>query len=195
MNIETKDIVQALRKHPIGFAAGLLAVALAAVGYFRSDGVTALEAQLEERSSVGTRQQGNLTNAVRLEEHLATLTKANEEIASRAIDSRELASNLQYFYELEAALGIKLIELRQGAPSAKAKGAAYLAVPYTVALEAPFERVVQFLQALENGSRYARFVSVTLQPRAVDAPDSNRPASTAAPLISLSLTVELLGTS
>ena len=78
---------------------------------------------------------------------------------------------------------------------AKAKGAAYLAVPYTVALEAPFERVVQFLQALENGSRYARFVSVTLQPRAVDAPDSNRPASTAAPLISLSLTVELLGTS
>lgn len=195
MSIETKDIVQAVRKHPIGFVAGLLAVALVAASTFRADGVGALETQLEERSREGQRQQTNLTNAIRLDEHLATLTKANEDIAARAVDSRELASNLQYFYELEAGLGVKLIELRQGAPTAKAKGSAYLAVPYTVAIEAPFERVVQFLQALENGSRYARFVSVTLQPRASDASGPGKSATAPAQLITLSMTVELLGTS
>ena len=195
MSLETKDLVQVVKKHPIGFAAGLLAVALGVASYLRGGTVGELRTRLDERTAEGTRQQANLTNGVRLEDHLATLAKANEAIAARAVDSRELASNLQYFYELEAALGVKLIELRQGAPSAKAKGAAYLGVPYTIALEAPFDRIVQFLQALEHGERYARFLSVTLQPRAADAPGGNARTPAAGTLITLSLTVELLGTS
>lgn len=191
MSIETKDIVAAFRKHPVGFAAGLLAVVLGVLSYVRGGAVAALEARLEEVTALGTRQQTNVTNAVRLDEHLAAITAANQAIAGRALDSRELATNLQYFYELEAALGVKLIELRQGAPAPKAKGATYLAVPYTVALEAPYDRAIQFLQALEQGGRYARFVSVTLQPRSADAPGAR--AASAAPLITLSMTVELLG--
>lgn len=186
MSIQNQDVVHAIKKHPVGFGCAVLAVALAAATYLRSGGVEELEIRLEERAAAGERQQANLKNASLLQEHLGAVTTANEEVGRRTIDPQALANNLQHFYELEAGLGVRLIDLRQGAPRPKAAGAAYRSVPYNVAIDGTYPQIVQFLRQLEHGRPFVRFDTITIMP--------TRTAGSAG-TYTLSLTLDLLGQS
>lgn len=186
MSIGNQDIINAVKKHPVGFGCALLAVALAAATYLRRGGIDELDARLEEQARLGERQQANIKNATLLGEHLEALSAANEDVGRRAIDPQALARNLQHFYELESRLGVRLIDLRQGTPAAAPAGSAYRAVPYNVGIEGRYPQVLRFLQELEHGAPLVRFNAVTIMPA---------PGATDADVYTLSLTLDLLGQS
>ncbi len=191
MSLETQDVIKAVKTYPVRFICGALVVGLGLALYFRSGDITQLETSLEQKTQEGTRQQRNIANATLLGEHLQAVQQANEQIAARTITPGALADNLQYFYQLEASLGVKLIDLRQGTPAATKGDRAYLSVPYTIALDGTYTQVMRFLERLENGNLYVRFVQMTVTPQR----DRSRGGSDAEPLLTLSMNIEVLGRS
>ena len=189
MSLQTQDVTAAIKKHPLRFACGLLIVGLGAALYLRGGDVAELEQRLEQRTQEGARQQANISNAALLADHLAAVRAANESIASRTIEPKALADNLQYFYQLEANLGVRLIDLRQGSPTAPAANRSYVTVPYTVALDGTYRQVMQFLRQLEQGSLFVKFTQLTLTPQR----DSSRGAARGELMLTLSLNIEILG--
>jgi hypothetical protein len=189
MSIQNEDVIRFVKKYPVGVSCGVVALAFGLATYFRADGLADLQRQLEQRSADGARQQTNIQYAALLSEHLASVTAANAAIADRAIDPRALANNLQFFYRLEADLGVKLLDLRQGTAVPTRKDGVYQAVTYTVALEGRYLQVLEFLRRLESGERFCRLLTVNIVPRRNDG----GAASSAEPTLTLSLTLELLG--
>lgn len=189
MSIQNEDVVRFVKKYPVSVSCGLVAVVFGAATYLRGDGLTALQKQLAQSTADGERQQANIQNASMLPNHLTNITAANAAIAERAIDPRALANNLQFFYRLEADLGVKLLDLRQGTVVPTRKDGSYQAVGYTVALEGRYAQVLEFLRRLEGGDRYCRLLTVNIIPRRAESGTS----AVSDPVLTLSLTLELLG--
>ena len=167
MSIRNEDVARAFKKHPVVFTCGA-AVLLFAVGtYLRMDGVSQLESQLAEKTREGERQQFNIRNSALLAEHLEIVEQGTQAVTARAVDPRALADNLQFFYQLESDVGVKLTDVRQGNATPAAKGQTYPSVPYTVAVNGSYLQLVRFLQQLENASPLVRFNAFTLAPRAM----------------------------
>jgi hypothetical protein len=181
----TADLIAFVRKNPVSFGCGLLAVVLALAIYFRSSELPDAAALLDQKSTEGTRLANNVRYGAQLPEQLAALTAAGREIETHLIRGSDLANNLQYFYRLEAETGTKLIELRQNANSAAAKGAkgAFAGVSFSVSLQGEYPVILDFLRRLENGAHYCRVTSANIAPV---GPDRNSP-------LKLALGLELLG--
>jgi hypothetical protein len=189
MSIQNEDLINAVKKHPLSFGFGLVAIALGALGYFRSSSAEELEKQLARQSSEGQKLELNIRNSVQLREQLEALETALAVISNRAVDPLALATNLQHFYELEAALNVKLIDLRQGSTAKTTSNSEYPAVSYNVAIEGSFEQVLQFLKELEHGRHFVRFNSVNLAARR----ETRSTGAEIEPTITLNMTVDLLG--
>jgi hypothetical protein len=168
----------------------LIVLVVGGAMYVRSGGVAEMEQLLEQRTQEGTRQQANISNGLLLSDHLAAATQANQVIAGRAIEPRALADNLQFFYQLEASLGVKLVDLRQGSPSAARADRSYVTVPFTVALDGTYPQLLQFLRELEAGELYVRFTQLTLTPQRDGSRGAGRGSE---PLLTLSLNLDVLG--
>lgn len=181
-----EDLIAFVRKNPVSVSCGLVALLCGLGIYFRSGGLPEAESQVEQKSAEGGRLALNLSNSVRLPEQLAAVTASDHEISGRLLRAGDLAKNYQYFYKLEAATGVKLIDLRQNpipTPKSGAKPATFIGIGYAVALEGEYPAVVEFLRQLENGAHYCRIVAAN-----VGAAKQERGSS-----IKLTLTVELLG--
>jgi hypothetical protein len=183
MSITGKSLSEAFKKHPVSFGCGLLSLLLVA-GYFnRSSAIPEREALLEQRTSEGNRLSDNLRYSAQLKDQVDALTAANTEIDSRAVRLSSLATNLEYFYRLEAETGIKLLDLRQLSPAAPARGAAatkHLRVPFVVSVQGDYAKVMNFLRRVERGPHFSRVNTATL-------------SLSAASDMTLTIGVELLG--
>ena len=187
-------ILNFIKKHPVGVGSIVLAIVLGVAGYFRSSSMGDLESELDERSRQGERLQNNLRYASKLDEHLATVNDAVETINERAINPAALATNLQFFYRLESELELKLVDLRQGVPERGNANSEYVGVPYTVAVEGTYRQLLRFIQRLETGSHYVKFLSSNLAPsRGGGANSENGEADPTDPVLVLSLNLQILG--
>lgn len=174
-----------VRRNPISFGCGLLAVVLAVATYYRKDSLPEAQTLLDQRVKEGTRLDNNVRYGAQLTEQLATLTAAGREIQSHLVRGSELAGNLQYFYRLEAETGAKIIELRQNGvvPPPKGTKATYVGVSFTVSMQGDYPVVLDVLRRLENGNHFCRVTSVNVAPI---GPDRATP-------LKLALGLELLG--
>lgn len=179
------DLIALIRRNPVSFGAGFLAVVLALATYFRMDEIPAAAALLEQKTAEGTRLDANVRYGAQLTEQLAALTAAGREMQSHLVRGSELAGNLQYFYRLESETGAKLIELRQNAVVAAPKGSksTYVGVSFSLSLQGDYPVILEFLRRLENGAHYCRVTSANLAPI---GPDRATP-------LKLALGLELLG--
>jgi Tfp pilus assembly protein PilO len=190
MAFDASLIIYAVKKHPLGFAALGVAIALAIGNTVRSGSKDELLVQIEEFSSQSSRLKNNLKYSAGLNEQLASVSGAAMEIVNRAINPASLATNLQYFYRLESDLGLEFSDLRQGvSPSTKA-GASFTSVPYSLAVEGSYSQLIDFLRRLENGSLLVRIVSTNFSPSRSDATGGLDPSE---PMLSLNLNLEALG--
>src|SRR4051812_14223115 len=121
MSFSTEQFVSVIKKNPISITCGVLIVALLATAYFHGDRAEAATTNLEKTTTDADRLANNLKNAVQLKEHVDSLLSAEKEIEGRMIKAGQLTTNRQYFYKLETETGVKLLDLRQSAPSAAAK--------------------------------------------------------------------------
>lgn len=182
------DLIALIRKQPVGFACAVLSVGCALALYLRGDLIAESQTKYEATAKQAARIQANLKNAVNLPEQLAEAQALGKELENRLMKAGQLASNLQYFYKLEAENEVKLTDLRQGAVATGRSGpkTAYVGIPYNLAIQGSFKQVTQFITRLENGRHFCRYTSASISKLGGN--------STTADLLAVSLNIELLGT-
>jgi hypothetical protein len=178
-----QELGAAIKKNPISVGCGVLCVAIAVAIYFRSDEIPAREADLAQKSAEGERHALNIKNAHDLKEQYDALVTANKEIESRLIHATQLAANTGYFYKLESATGVKLIDPRQTSTTPPKGKAQFTAIGFSVSAQGDLTQILNFLHQLESGEHYCRVLNASLALSGVkrDAP------------LTLSLSLELLG--
>lgn len=196
MAISNEQLISAIKKNPIVTVCVVVVLACGVGLYLRQGEKPDAERRLEDLSKQGRRMSSNIKNAVHLDDELQALTAANEQIDKRLVDASQLADNLQYFYELEATTGIKLIDLRQIAAAPVGRGPAkktlFSPVNFSVALSGTYEQLIDFLQRLEGGRYFCRVLTADFAPYYSEGSAFGlaRPDE-----LTLSLSIELLGKS
>jgi hypothetical protein len=181
MSIDTQSIITRAKKYPVLAVCGGLSIILLAVVYFRSGLAETQQAELDKFSAEGKRYRSNISNSSQLQEQLDFMIQANQAVRARALNADGLAENLQYFYRLESEVGVKYRDLRPGArfDAAKAKGATYVPLNYSVSVRGSFVQIITFLKSLEQGAYFCRINSASISSVESD--------------ISINLNLDLLG--
>jgi Tfp pilus assembly protein PilO len=178
-----------IKKHPIGFACGVIGVICAALLYFRSGKIDEYRAEYEAKSAEATKILANVRNSEKLPAQVSEIQVLSKEMESRLIRAGQLAVNLQYFYKLEAETEVKLVDVRQGNLPRGSK-TLYAGIPFTVSVQGTFKQVLSFLQKLENGPHFCRFTAVVFAKQG--SSEASRASGDTAS-INLSINLELLG--
>lgn len=181
MSINSQTIIVGIKKFPLLILAGLVSVALAITIYLRSDLLVEQQAELDKKSAESTKHRANVSNSAQLPEHLEFLMQANNAVRDRTLNANSLAQNLQYFYKLEAEVGVKYTDLRPGPRDVlSANKGPYVPLNYALNVSGDFPRLITFLRRLEQGVYFCRINTATL----------NGSSSG----VTLSLDLDLLGT-
>lgn len=190
MALSNEQVVAALKKNPVVTGAVVAVLLLAVALYFRLDAVGDATTQLETKSAEGQRLAANIKNSAQLPEQLAELVAANKEIENRLVRVGQLASNLQYFYKLEADTGTKFLDLRQvTVPSRGPAKPGKIPVVFTLTVQGSYQQIFDFLRRLESGVHYCRVVSANFTPVA----EAGAATAVRGDLTKLTLNLELLG--
>ncbi|MDF3057210.1 MAG: hypothetical protein K0R17_1425 [Rariglobus sp.] len=179
MSINTQILIGGAKKYPLLVCSAVIALVLLLALYLRSDLLPAQRAELDKYSMEGRRHRRNIANAAQLQDQLNFLIQANNAVKDRALVAGGLAQNLQYFYRLEAEVGIKYLDLRPGARSAAIKGSSYVPLNYIVTIQGDFIQVITFLRHLERGAYFCRINSAV--------------ASNSGSVATINLNLDLLG--
>ena len=187
--ISNEQMTTFVKTHPLSVGSAVLAVVLAGLIYFRGDNIPASEKLLDEKSTLGQRIDANIKFGVGLPEQLNSVIASRTEIEARLVHPDELAKNQQFFYKLEADTSVKLVDLRQnpmaGKPVPKAKNS-YIPVGYSIAVRGSYAHLLDFLRRLENGQRFCRVTTATINMGGASDADRNTE-------LTISLSLELLG--
>ena len=181
-----QELLALVKKNPISVGCGALALLCGLGIYFRSDGLPAAETLLDQKLAEGERLALNLKNSAQLKEQQAVVMASTREVEARLVRAGELAKNLQYFYKLEAATGVKLIDLRQipaEKPKSGTKSTNFSGISYAVTVDGEYVSLIEFLRQMESGAHYSRVIAANMSGTKVERGGSLR----------LTLTVELLG--
>lgn len=200
MAVSNEQVVALIKKNPIATACLVVSLGVVAALYFRSPLSGEAETDLDQKSKEGRRMATNIKFAAQLDEQLAVVTEANATIDRRLVRATELANNLQYFYRLENDTGIKLVDLRQVGVAGDNRGqpknapkTAFVPVNYAVAVQGTFAQLIAFLQRLEHGEHFSRIQTATFMPAAGVGGEETTGPATRPELLTLTLSVDLLG--
>lgn len=182
------DLIALIKKHPIGFACGALCVICAALLYLRGSKIEENQAEYSLKSAEAAKILANVRFSDKLPEQVAELQTLTKAMEARLIRPGQLAVNLQYFYKLEAETEVKLLDVRQSNPT-KGSKVLYVGVPYSVAVQGSFKQVATFLQRLENGPHFCRFLNFSFSKLGGNADGSSNSAATG---MTVSINLELL---
>jgi hypothetical protein len=178
MSINAQTLVGGLKKYPILVVSALITLVLLGVLYSRSGLIDAQQEELDKYLAEGSRHRANISNAVQLQDQLNFLIQANKAVKDRALTAEGLAQNLQYFYRLEADVGIKYLDLRPGSRYS-GKSATYIPLNHIVNVQGSFTQIITFLRRLEQGVYFCRINSAS--------------ASSNGDVVTLNLNLDLLG--
>jgi hypothetical protein len=162
MSIDTQTLLARVKKYPVLVISVIVSVVLLATLYSRSGLLESEQAELEKYSNEARRHRSNISNSALLQDQLTYLLQANKAVKDRTLVAGGLAQNLQYFYRLEAEVGIKYIDLRPGSSTQLAKGASYVPLNYVVNVQGNFTQVITFMRHLERGAYFCRINSAVL---------------------------------
>jgi hypothetical protein len=179
------DLTAMLKKHPVGVASALVAIACGVMLYLKSGDVAASQAENEARSTEAAKMIANVRNSANLAEQVADIQAQRKELEGRLMKAGQLAVNLQYFYKLETETEVKLADVRQGSLARNGRGQ-YTGVPFSVIVEGTYPQIVNFLGRLQSGRHFCRINSANF----TKASGSNAPGAAD---MTLSLNLELLG--
>ncbi len=200
MALTNEQVMAAVKKNPVITSCVVLSLLLIAGIYYRSDEIPNATNELQKKSAEGQRLALNIKDAAQLGEQLQALTDANKEVDTRLVRVGQLASNLQYFYKLEADTGVKLIDLRQVAgaarPGKEKEKLNYQPVAFNLTVQGAYAQVFDFLRRLESGTHYCSIVTTSFAPASGGNGESNSGSGSGlvrTDSISLTLSLELLG--
>jgi hypothetical protein len=189
MSLETKKLVEGVKRRPLLSVCGTVFVALSLLFYFRSGISAELKTRLDEREKELSRLSNNVKFSAQLDTQLEALRKANVAIEAGALRAGDLARNQQVFLRLLPETGVKLVDLTQvpaKPPAPVAKGAPAPAVTtfapltFNLTIQGDYAQLMDFMKRLERGPTLSRVIA-------------GRIASPLEGAQTVTLTVELLG--
>ncbi len=177
-----------IKKHLVAAIFVGVSLLLAGAAIYRSSELPIRREMLEQRTSEGRRLQANITNASLLKENVEELAELNKQAAQRLVNPNQLGENLQFFYRVETAAGVKIIDLRQTyiPQGTKAVKSSFVSVPYTVSVQGDFRSVMNFVRKIEKSMRFSRIAAGSLG----QAPSDGRNTQE---VVTMTLNLELLG--
>lgn len=187
------DLLALLKKHPVAFAAGFIAIGCLAWWYLTSDTLDTARNDFETKEREARKMSDNIRHAAQLEEQTAELKDAGRQLESRLVRASQLATNLQFFYRLEAETGVKMLDARQQpipTPRANAPRTLYVGVPFSVSVQGNYAQILDFIRRIEAGAHFSRFTNLTVSKAAAGSGDS----AAIAEALNATFTVEMLGT-
>jgi Tfp pilus assembly protein PilO len=171
-----------IRVRPLMAGSLILTSLLAVANVFLWRGRQDAAQQLGEARQQGERLVRSLTNRPRIDKDLAAVRDALAQIDKNLVDERSMEVNLGYFYRLEKATRVRLMQLNQlGAPPPVA-GSAYKVIPFSMHVTGSYRNNMNFLRSLETGPRILRIRSCSFDRVAVGSSE-----------VTIDLTVEVLG--
>ncbi|MEJ1973003.1 MAG: type 4a pilus biogenesis protein PilO [Lacunisphaera sp.] len=179
------ELTALLKKHPVGVAGALVAIACGVMLYLKWGDLAASQAENEARSAEAAKVLANVRNSANLPEQVAEIQALRKELDGRLMKASQIAVNLQYFYKLETENEVKLVDVRQGNTVRLGKSS-YVAVPFAVTVEGTYAQVVNFLGHVQNGRHFCRVITTTF----TKAGGSNMPGASD---MTLTMNLELLG--
>lgn len=190
------DLLALIKKQPIAFACGLIALLCGIALYIRSDAVDEAQRLFEEKDKESQKIALNARHTTGLAEQVQEIQGDAKQLESRLVRAGNLANNLQFFYRLENDTGAKLVDVRQnGLPPAKANAPKTLFVPvsFSLTLQGTYPQIWTFLRRIETGPHFARFDRLTVSK--IEGAARTESGGAAAPdQMNAVFTVELLGT-
>ena len=164
----SKDgILSKITQYRFAVVAGLVALVLLGVLLMRAPKTGALEELLQTRSDVARRMETNIRQGDDLEEHLRQLREQNTLIDERLMERGEVASNYNYFYQIEEAVGVRVEAIQQrgqaaGVAAARPSVDLYDLIGYSMTVRGSFSDLITFIQELEGGRYFIRLESINL---------------------------------
>lgn len=129
----------------------------------------------------GEAMLSSLTSHARVATEVAKVTDALAYIDRHLINEGDLAENLGYFYEIEAASRIKFTQVSQMSSHPQPADRPFKTVPFTLRTSGSYRQLLRVIRELENGPRLLRIQTFSFSAEGAD-PDN----------LTLDLSVELL---
>jgi hypothetical protein len=191
MAISNEQLLDFVRRNPIGVACGVISLALFGAYYFRSGLTDEANTTLRTKQDESDRYANNIKNSggpgsEELKAEYDSLAAANKQIEARLIRT-QFGVNYGYFEQIAADTGAKrLSPVSQAAPSAAAKAVpkgGFVPVAFTFVVQGTYAQILDVLDRLENGQHFCR----------VNTASIGKAAAAGSDLLTLSLNLELLG--
>ncbi len=162
----SKDgILSKITQYRFAVAAGSVALVLLVVLLMRAPKTGALEDVLQTRSDVARRMETNIRQGDDLAEHLRQLREQNILIDKRLMERSEVASNYNYFYQLEETVGVRVEAIQQrgqaaGVSAGRPSIDLYDLIGYSMTVRGSFSDLLTFVRELETGRYFIRLESI-----------------------------------
>ena len=166
MKIEA--ILDYVRKKVILSISSVVFLVCTLVFLFHLDKKANLESEIEQLDIRMSTILKNIKNSLRLEEDLAVFEDSIEQLDARLFDSQELATNYNYFFNIEADTGVKISGLKQVDVSEdevrsnkkkrmpKPTKDAYQKIRYHMTAIGEYMQLVDLMRKLEGGPSFYR---------------------------------------
>jgi hypothetical protein len=162
-------ILEGIRKNLIVVLSVTLALSAAIVYVLHMDRRADLDSEIEQLEIRISTMLKNLKNSVGLEEDITRLGEQIDQFDERLFDFQELATNYNYFFDIEKRTGVKLSGLRQlEVTQEELNGIAkkkrmpkptedvYSKVRYHMKADGDFGQLVGLMRELEGGPSFYR---------------------------------------
>jgi len=123
----------------------------------------------------------SLASQTRVAHEAGRLAEVLEYVDRHLINEGDLAENLGYFYEIEAASRIKFEQVSQMSSQPQSADLPFRAVPFTLRTSGTYRQMLRVIRELENGPRLLRIRTFSLSAEGSQADK-----------LTLDLTVDLL---
>ena len=166
--MDAQKLIKSLKAYPFAVVSAILSVILIGVIYVRSPIAEGLESTQQELERKVSLFDNNQRRAVDLDAHLAAGEALLESVEERLLEPENKTENSRFFWEIAE---------RRNATRPDVSGETYVAagktglklygtMSYSLRMNALFEDVFGYLQAVENGRFITRVDSISIKPAA-----------------------------
>jgi hypothetical protein len=167
--MDLSSISKKILQQPIPFVCGVLVIFLAVLLYMRMPKIEDYQQRHSELERKWQTIQANVDRSNGMEEHVALLEEALEEVETRLMVEENVAVNSEFFYNLEDAVGITLSQFSQGSLNngerlgLQGGGLKHFGVlPFDLTVSGSLKAMLQFLDTLERSNYLVRTENVVL---------------------------------
>jgi len=192
MNPLLQQFVTYARRNPVMVVSLSIIVLMGSASYFLWQRQQDLTGQHDEVRRNGEDILQSLTSHARVTTEIATVTEALNFIDQNLVNEADLAENLGYFYQIETASRIRFSQVNQLSSQPQPPGSAYKPIPFSLRATGSYHQIIRLIHELESGPRLLRIRTFSLS-GSEGAPDLARSGGGEGDLVTMEMTVELLG--